>query len=100
MRFDVEHPLLHAHLDRPIDDPNRRSHLDPAVQVADILGVEPQAAVADPAADAVGLVGSMDSVPLWRKAEPVIAEGVLRPGRHAVPTQHPLESRVARPQHL
>ena len=63
-----------------VDDPDRGADRHGVEQLFDVLGVKMDAAMADIAADAVGLVGAVDQIIAPAEPQRVIAERVVGAG--------------------
>ena len=83
MSFQVDLALVAPHLEGLIDDAHRRPQCDLGEQALYVFRVKPDATMADPHADPVGLVGAVDQVLRQAQAHGVVPQGVVRPGFHS-----------------
>jgi hypothetical protein len=82
VHLEIEGALVPAELGRLVDHGHRCAHGHQGIEPGDILGVEPDAAVAHPAPHAIGLVGAVDHVVRPAEIEGKGAERIVRPGRN------------------
>jgi hypothetical protein len=78
----VDATVLQANLDRLVDDLHRCPDLHDLEQARDVLGVEPDAAVAHAPTDAPRPVRAVDQDRRPRQAQRVRSQWIVGPGRH------------------
>ena len=82
MAFEVDNAIGLAELVGLIDDTNGLANFHELIEKLDVLGIQPDAAMTDPHADPVRLVGAVDQVPGHLQLQDSRAERILGPGRH------------------
>ena len=82
MDLEVQHAVAPAHEHGLIHEPHVRAPRDAAEELLDVLGIEPDAAVARAHPDAVRLVRAVDQVSRQRQRERESPERIVGPGRH------------------
>ena len=82
MALEVEHPVASTKQVGLVDDGDGFPDFDQFVEILDVLGVKTHAAVANPHADARGLVGTVDQVAGQSQLQYPGTQGIVRPRRH------------------